>query len=54
MIITCEIVEIKERKTASLDKVYTITLRTDDNQVMALSAIPADCLVEVTIEKEKT
>lgn len=47
-----EIVEIKERKTVSLDKEYTIKLRTDDNAVMTLSAIPADSLVTITVEGE--
>lgn len=47
-----EITEIKERKTPSLDKEYTIKLRTDDNKIMALSAIPADSVVTVEIEGE--
>lgn len=45
-----EIIELKERKTPSLDKEYTIKLRTEDNQVMALCAIPADSVVHVEIE----
>lgn len=49
----CEIVEIKERKTVSLDKEYTIKLRTEDYNVMGLSAIPADELVEVDIQPER-
>ena len=49
---TGEIVEIKERKTVSLDKEYTIKLRTEDNSVMTLSAIPADSLVTVEIKGE--
>ena len=47
-----EIVELKERKTVSLDKEYTIKLRTDDNTLMTLSAIPADSLVKVIIKDE--
>jgi hypothetical protein len=47
-----EIVEIKERKTVSLDKEYTIKLRTEDNLVMTLSAIPADSLVTIEIKGE--
>ena len=50
---TAEIIELKERKTVSLDKEYTLKLRTEDNQIMALSAIPADCVVTVTIESER-
>lgn len=49
----CEIVEIKQKKTASLDNEYRIVLKTSDKMLMALSAIPADELVEVTIEPEK-
>jgi hypothetical protein len=47
-----EIVEIKERKTISLDKEYTVKLRTEDNSVMTLSTIPADELVSVEIKGE--
>jgi hypothetical protein len=47
-----EIVEIKERKTVSLDKEYTVKLRTEDNNVMTLSAIPADSLVQVEVKVE--
>lgn len=47
-----EIVEIKERKTASLDKEYTIKLRTEDNSVMTLSAIPPDELVNIEVKGE--
>jgi hypothetical protein len=47
-----EIVEIKERKTVSLDKEYIVKLRTDNNLVMTLSAIPADELVTVEIKGE--
>lgn len=50
-----EIIEIKQRKTASLDNEYTIRLRTDDKMILSLGAIPADELVtvEITPEKEK-
>lgn len=47
-----EIVEIKERKTVSLDKEYTIKLRTTDNLIMTLSAIPADELVTIEVKGE--
>jgi hypothetical protein len=47
-----EIVEIKERKTVSLDKEYTIKLRTEDNSIMMLSSIPSDSLVVVEIKEE--
>lgn len=47
-----EITEIKERKTVSLDKEYTIKLRTDDKRIMELSAIPADSLVKVIVKGE--
>lgn len=47
-----EIVEIKERKTVSLDKEYTIKIRTEDNSLMTLAAIPADSLVSIEIKGE--
>lgn len=47
-----EIIEIKERKSVSLDKVYTITFRTEENMIMTLSAIPADELVTVEVKGE--
>lgn len=47
-----EIIELKQIKSASLDKVFTVKLRTEDFNIMALSAIPSDCLVEVEILPE--
>lgn len=48
-----EIVEIKQKKTASLDKEYSIRLVTDDIMLMSLSTIPADSLVIVEIKSEQ-
>lgn len=47
-----EIKEIKQFKKASLDNEYSIRLVTEDNRLMALSAIPSDSLVNVTVEVE--
>jgi hypothetical protein len=44
-----EIKEIKQKKSASLDNVYSITLVTDDRGLMDLSNIPSDEVVEVII-----
>ena len=49
-----EIVEIKQTKSASLDNVYTLKLRTDDKLIMALSAIPSDSVVQVEISSDDT
>jgi len=46
---TAEIIEIKQRKTPSLDHEYTLKLVTDDKSIMALSAYPADTVMTVTI-----
>lgn len=48
-----EIIELRQKKTASLDKVYRVVLETDDAMIMALSALPADEVVTVTIEGRK-
>lgn len=47
-----EIVETKQRKTASLDNVYTLQLRTDDMRIIELAKVPSDSLVKVSIELE--
>lgn len=46
-----EIKEIKQRKTASLDNEYSIKLVTDDKNIMVLSNIESDKVVEVTVEE---
>lgn len=48
-----EIIEIKQKKTASLDKEYSLRLVTDDIMLMQLSEIPADSLVVVEIKTEQ-
>ena len=47
-----EIVEIKQRKTVSLDHEFTIKLRTSDKLLLSLGAIPADSNVLVEIKDE--
>ena len=44
-----EIKEISQKKSASLDNVYKIVLITDDRNLMNLSSIPSDQIVEVQI-----
>jgi len=48
-----EILEVKSRKTASLDIEYTLKLRSDNHDIITLAAIPADELVVVEITPEK-
>lgn len=47
-----EIVEIKQVKSVSNDKVFTLKLRTEDNRIMALSAYPSEEVVQVDIKGE--
>jgi hypothetical protein len=44
-----EIKQIKSRKTASLDIEYTVTLTTNNPEVLSLGAISPDQLVKVEI-----
>ncbi len=53
MKILAEILEVKSRKTASLDLEYTLKLRSDNRDIISLAAIPADELVTVEILPEK-
>lgn len=47
---TAEVVEVKSKKAASLDIVYTIKLVTDDPSVLALGVLPADTMIDVDME----
>lgn len=53
MIFKALITELKQKRTASLDNEFSIKLVTEDHQIMALSAIPSDRVVTVTIEGEE-
>lgn len=48
-----EIIEVKSKKLASLDRGYRIVLETDESSVMTLGVLDADVVVDVTVEVEK-
>ena len=48
-----EIKQVKSKKTASLDLIYSLVLETNDPQVLGLGALNAETLVNVTVEAEK-
>lgn len=50
---SAEIVETKQRKSISLDNVYTLQLRTDDMRIIELAKIAPDSLVRVSISIER-
>lgn len=45
-----EIKQVKSRKSASLDIVYTVLFETEDPGVLGLGAIAADEIVEVEVK----
>ena len=45
-----EIIEVKSKKTASLDIEYRVVLRTNNPTVLSLGAIDPSTLVEVKIK----
>ena len=47
-----EIVETKQRKSASIDNIYTLQLRTDDMKIIELAKLPSDSLVKVSVQLE--
>lgn len=46
-----EIKRTSQRK-AGLDNIYQLVLETEDNQILDLGKLPADCLVQVDITLE--
>jgi hypothetical protein len=50
LIFKAEVIEVKSRKTASLDVSYRIVLQTDDPKVLSLGTLQADDLVNVEVE----
>jgi len=44
-----EVVEVKSKKTASLDVTYRIVLQTEDANVLGLGALTGDTLLKVDI-----
>lgn len=49
---TAEIVEVKSKKTASLDLEYSVKLRTNDPAVLSLGAISPDTTVKIEVTPE--
>lgn len=47
-----EVIEVKSRKTASLDISYRVILQTGNPAVLALGAIDASTLLNVEVEPE--
>lgn len=45
-----EIIEVKSKKTASLDVSYRLVLQTEDPKVLLLGSISGDELVDVEIK----
>lgn len=48
-----EVIEVKSKKTASLDVSYRIVLQTDDASILALAALNGDTLLDVTLRIAK-
>jgi len=47
-----EVKKVDMKKSLSLDRVFSLTLSTDDPILLTIGEFPADTLVRVTIEKE--
>lgn len=47
-----EVVEVKSKTLASLDKSYRVVLSSGDPNVLSLGALDADTLLNVTVETE--
>ena len=45
-----EVIEVKSKKTASLDISYRVILQTDDSKVLSLGTISADTLLKIGVE----
>ena len=52
MIFVAEIKQVKSKKTASLDLIYSLILETNDPAVLGLGALNAETLVKVTVEAQ--
>jgi len=44
-----EVIEVKSKKTASLDVTYRVVLQTEDANVLGLGALTGDTLLKVNI-----
>lgn len=47
-----EVIEVKSKKTASLDVTYRVILQTDDMSVLSLGTLDGDTLLKVNVELE--
>lgn len=45
----CEVLEVKARKTSSLDIEYRVVLRTNDSNVLALGSLDGDSTILVEV-----
>ena len=48
-----EVIEVKSKKTASLDIMYRVVLQTNDPNVLSLGALDADTIVDVEVTSGK-
>lgn len=47
-----EVIEVKSKKTASLDVSYRVVLQTDDPSVLALGQLSGDTLLNVEVSTD--
>jgi len=48
-----EVIEVKSKKTASLDVSYRVVIQTDDPQVLTLGYLDGDTILNLIIEEEE-
>lgn len=48
-----EVIEVKSKKTASLDVTYRVVFQTNDLSVLSLGTLDGDTMVDVKVEIEK-
>ena len=48
-----EVIEVKSKKTASLDVSYRVVLQTNDMDILSLGTLDGDTMVNVSIDIEK-
>jgi len=50
--VKAEVMEVKSKKTASLDVTYRLVLQTNDPSVLALGYLEGDTILNLTLEEE--
>lgn len=50
--VKAEVIEVKSKKTASLDVSYRLMLQTDNPAVLALGYLEGDTILNVTLEED--